>query len=65
MDNKAIGERLIKLRGNKTREEVAEAVGVTVACIGQYERGERIPQDEIKIKLADYFKRTVQFIFYA
>ena len=29
-----------------------------------YETGKRIPRDEIKIKLADYYQKTVQQIFF-
>lgn len=65
MDSKKIGERLQKLRGSRTQKEVAEAVGVTPMAISLYESGERIPRDEIKIRLANYYKRTVNFIFFS
>ena len=64
MDAKAIGQRLIKLRGNRTQEEIARAVGSSVSAIGMYERGERIPRDEVKLAIAKYFDTTVQAIFY-
>lgn len=57
-------ERLIRLRGDRSREEVARAVGVSVSAIAMYENGERIPRDSIKIKLAAYFNTTVQEIFF-
>lgn len=59
-----VAERLIRLRGDRSREEVAKAVGVSVSAIAMYENGERIPRDSIKIKLATYFNRTVQEIFF-
>lgn len=59
-----IGKKLIKLRGNRTQEEVAKANGMSLSAIGMYERGERIPRDEIKIKLANYYNTTVQDIFF-
>ena len=65
MDSKKIGERLQKLRGIRTQKEVAEAVGVTPMAISLYESGERIPRDEIKVRLANYYKRTVNFIFFS
>lgn len=64
MDAKKIGQRLRILRGSRTQKEVAEAVGVTPMAISQYESGERIPRDETKKALAEYFKRTVNFIFF-
>lgn len=59
-----IGKRLIELRGNRTQEEVARANDLSVAAIGMYERGERIPRDEIKIRLAKYYNKSVQEIFF-
>lgn len=65
MDAIDIGKRLIELRGNRTQEEVARANDISVSAIGMYERGERIPRDELKIRLAAYYKKTVQEIFFA
>lgn len=64
MDSRMIGNRLVSLRGARTQEDVAKAIGVSVAAIGMYERGERIPRDEIKIKLASYYDTTIQAIFF-
>ena len=64
MDGRVIGTRLVNLRGARTQEDVAKAIGVSVAAIGMYERGERIPRDEIKIKLASYYDTTIQAIFF-
>lgn len=65
MDTIAVGNRLIRLRGTRTQAEVAKALGVSLASIGMYERGERIPRDEVKIALAKYYDTTVQAIFFA
>ena len=59
-----IAERLVAARGDRKREEVAAAVGVSLSAVAMYENGERIPRDEIKIKLADYYKMTVQELFF-
>ena len=64
MDKTIIAERLIKLRGNKTQKEVAEAVGVAQSTYSMYESGQRIPSDDVKIRIAKYFKKTVQSIFF-
>ena len=61
---KIIGERLKKLRGKKAKAEVAEAIGVSESSYVKYERGERNPDDDIKIKIAAYYKRTVGHIFF-
>lgn len=59
-----VAERLIKLRGEKSREEVANAVGVSKSAIAMYENGERIPRDAIKVELAKYYRTTVQKLFF-
>ena len=65
MDARAIGQRLIALRGERTQEEVAKAIGSSLSAVGMYERGERIPRDEVKLAIAKYYDTTVQAIFYA
>ena len=59
-----IGERLRCLRGSKTAEEVAKDLDLSVSAIGMYERGCRIPRDDIKVKLARYYGKTVQELFF-
>ena len=61
---KEIGRRLLNLRGERTREEVASAVGVSISAMSMYENGERIPRDGIKVKLAEYYNKNVQEIFF-
>ena len=46
MDAEAISKRLIQLRGEKTQEEVAKAVGVSKSALSMYENGSRIPRDK-------------------
>ncbi len=65
MDNQKIADRLIKLRGSRTQAEVAQAIGVTPSAYSMYENGDRIPRDEIKKRIAEYYKRTVNTIFFA
>lgn len=65
MDRSKIAERLVKLRGKRTQAEVAEAIRVSPSAYSMYETGERIPRDEIKIRIAKFYKRTVNSIFFA
>jgi transcriptional regulator with XRE-family HTH domain len=65
MDRSKIAERLAKLRGKRTQAEVAEVIGVSPSEYSMYETGERIPRDEIKIRIAKFYKRTVNSIFFA
>jgi transcriptional regulator with XRE-family HTH domain len=61
---KAIGNRLAQLRGSRTQAEVAEALGITVSALSNYETGRRIPRDSVKIRIADYYKKPIHKIFY-
>lgn len=65
MDKEQIGKKLVALRGKRSQAEVAEAIGVTPSAYSQYERGERIPRDEIKKRIAEYYRRSVNTIFFA
>ncbi|HFK1721268.1 TPA: helix-turn-helix transcriptional regulator [Bacillus cereus] len=64
MNYKRVAENLINLRDGRSREEVAKAVGISVSTLQMYENGQRIPRDNIKIKLANYYGVTVQKIFF-
>ncbi len=64
MQPKVIGKRLLELRGEKSQAEVAQAVGISDSALSMYECGERIPRDSVKVKLAQYYKTTVQKIFF-
>ena len=59
------GKRLVTLRGDKSQETVAKDVGISTSALGMYETEQRIPRDEIKIALANYFNTTVEAIFFA
>ena len=65
MSNAEMGSKLRELRGEKTREDVARMIGVSVSAIQMYENGVRIPRDETKIKLANLYGKTVQEIFFS
>ena len=64
MDAKAIGKKLVVLRGERTQEEVASALGISVSALSMYERGERIPRDNIKIRISSYYGKPVHYIFF-
>ena len=58
-------ERMRELRGNKSQAQVAEALGIPASTYASYEQGKREPKDSMKRKIADYYKRSVQFIFFS
>ena len=64
MNASEIGKRLRELRGDKTMQAVANEIGISVSALNMYELGERIPRDEIKIRLCRYYGVDVG-LFYA
>lgn len=65
MDSEKIAHTLLTLRGERSRAEVAPAIGVSISALAMYETGARIPRDETKRKIAQYYGKTVEEIFYA
>lgn len=63
--NKTTGAILRELRGKKSQCEIAAEIGITKSSWAMYERDERIPRDEIKVKIAQYFHKPIQAIFYS
>lgn len=64
MNKQKIASTLKSLRGDRKQQEVAEAIGVSNMAISQYESGERVPSDAIKLKLAAYYGKSVEEIFF-
>jgi putative transcriptional regulator len=64
LNKELIAKKLFNLRGDKTREEVANDLDISVSALQMYENGQRVPKDEIKVKIANYYGLTVQEIFF-
>lgn len=64
MNAEKIGKRLAELRGEKTQDEVAKALGISVSALSMYECGARIPRDNIKIRISAYFNKPIACIFF-
>lgn len=65
MDRKKVAVRLLLLRGDRSQEEVAAAIGVRQSTMAMYESGARMPRDEIKLALARYYGCSVESIFFS
>lgn len=65
MDKEKIGMRLTELRGEKTQVEIAKEINVGQSTYAMYETGKRTPSDAVKVRIANYYKKTVQEIFFA
>lgn len=67
LNAKIIGDNLRQLREKKgkTVEEAANDLEITPSALSNYENGLRIPRDTIKIRIANYYNRSITNIFYA
>lgn len=61
-----IGERIKRLRENRnlSRESFCNEVGITLSSLSMYENGQRIPRDEIKIKIARLLEISIEALFF-
>ena len=64
MEPKLIGEKIEAMIGDKNKKVVADELGISYSALRMYITGQRIPKDEIKIKMAVYFNKTVDEIFF-
>ena len=60
IDPVRLGKRLRILRGIRTRAQVEKETGISQARLGNYEHGVRIPTDEAKVILSNFYGVTVQ-----
>lgn len=58
------GERLRKLRGNRSQAEVAKDLLISDSALSAYEQDDRTPRDEVKTRIAAYYGQSVQDIFF-
>jgi len=62
-DKETIGNTLRQLRGDLPRDTVAKACGISTSALAMYENGQRIPRDEIKMKLAKFYGKPINIFF--
>lgn len=56
-------EKMVSLRGDRTIDEVSDAMQLNPNMYEAYERGERMPLDPVKVIIADFFEVTVEDIW--
>ena len=66
IDGTRIGKKIKELRTGRglTETAMAKEIGVSQSAVQMYESGNRIPRDEIKIKIAVFFGLPIETIFY-
>lgn len=65
MDSANIGHKLRMLRGDQSAISVANALKISTSALFMYERGERIPRDEIKKRISSYYGKSIEDIFFS
>lgn len=63
---KSVAERIkeARLKRELSVDEVAKGCGISVSAVQMYECGQRVPRDEIKVSMANFFGLTVQELFF-
>lgn len=62
--NNELGKKIKLLREEKelSQLELAKILNISNSTLSQYEAGNRVPGDDIKKKIADYFNVSVDFL---
>ena len=62
----SIGMKLRALRQarKKTQQQAADDLKITKSALAMYERDERVPRDEIKVRISRYYNEPVESLFY-
>lgn len=60
----AVTLRALRIAKGESQAKIAKMLGVSRACISNYENGSRVPSDAYKVKLANHFNVTVGYLFY-
>lgn len=64
INREQVAKNLVNLRGEKTQASLAKELGVAQSTYALYEIGKRVPGDDMKATIAEYYGKTVQEIFF-
>lgn len=59
---KEMGERIRKLRGKRSQDECAKALGISRGALSFYENGDRKPDADVIYMMAEYFEVSADYI---
>ncbi|PGZ08863.1 transcriptional regulator [Bacillus cereus] len=62
MDKQRI--KMIELRNGQSRIKIAQKLIITPQMLGAIERGDRTPSLELAKKIADFYKTTIDDLFF-
>ena len=64
LDAESFPKKLRKLRGKKSVRTIAKECGISASAWFMYEEGQRIPRDEIKVRLCNFFGVSPVTLFF-
>lgn len=64
MNQIAVGKRIRSLRGSESQQALADKLRISKSALAMYERGERVPRDEVKVRIARHFNASIESIFF-
>ncbi|MCX9101042.1 helix-turn-helix domain-containing protein [Bacillus anthracis] len=56
--------KMIELRNGQSRIKVAKKLSITPQMLGAIERGDRTPSLELAKKIAEFYKTTIDALFF-
>ncbi|PEP55835.1 transcriptional regulator [Bacillus wiedmannii] len=56
--------KMIELRNGQSRIKVAQKLSITPQMLGAIERGDRTPSLELAKKIAEFYKTTIDALFF-
>lgn len=65
MNSIAAGAKIRAMRGAESQQALADKLKISKSALAMYERGERIPRDEVKIRIDQHFGVSIESIFFA
>ena len=54
--------KYLREKNNLSQKELANILNIANSTLSQYESGDRVPSDDIKIKIADYFNVSLDYL---
>ena len=65
MNREGTAKKLRELRGKRPLTEVSKDLKISTSALGAYETAKRTPRDEVKIRIAKYYGKSVEEIFFS
>lgn len=64
-ENMAKNLKALRKESGETQIEMANILDVSYSSYAKYESGDKMPRDEVKVRIADHFGKSVQEIFFS